>query len=297
VKYQKITNTLTFTDQDIISLEKDYISALNELGKSPASISLMKNLAHLQAFYLNKADTAIILLHEALDMKMAQPILLAECKIELADILLMTGEVWEATLLYSQVDKAFKNEPIGSMAKLKNAELSYYIGEFEWAKAQLDILKAATSKLVANDAMALSLLISDNSEDSSFDALRIYSRADLLEFRHKYNEAIQTLDTLFIKFKFHSLFDEAYYKKAEIYIKKGLNDSAVVYYKKIMTEYPNDILGDDATYNLAVMYEEVYHDKQQAMDTYEKLMTNYPGSIYVVEARKRFRALRGDAVN
>ena len=93
------------------------------------------------------------------------------------------------------------------------------------------------------------------------------------------------------------MFDEAYYKKAEIYIKKGLNDSAVVYFKKIMTEYPNDVLGDDATFRLAVMYEEVYKDKQQAMDTYEKLMTTYPGSIYVVDARKRYRALRGDAVN
>jgi tetratricopeptide (TPR) repeat protein len=297
VKYQKITSTSTYTKQDLLSLEADYNSALKELGISPSSISLMKSLAHLQAFYLNKTDYAISILHEALDMKMAQPEALAECKIELADILLMTGEVWEATLLYSQVDKAFKNEPIGSYAKFKNAKLSYYIGEFEWAKAQLDILKAATSKLIANDAMALSLLISDNSEDSSYDALRIYSRADLLEFRNKYDDAIQTLDTLFIKFKYHSLFDEAYYKKAEIYIKKGLNDSAVVYYQKIMTEYPNDILGDDATYNLALMYEEVYNDKQKAMDTYEKLMTTYPGSIYTVEARKRFRALRGDVVN
>jgi len=297
VKYKKITSTSTYTKQDLLSLEADYNSALKELGISPSSISLMKSLAHLQAFYLNKTDYAIGLLHEALDMKMAQPEAHAECKIELADILLMTGEVWEATLLYSQVDKAFKNEPIGSYAKFKNAKLSYYIGEFEWAKAQLDILKAATSKLIANDAMALSLLISDNSEDSSYDALRIYSRADLLEFRNKYDDAIQTLDTLFIKFKYHSLFDEAYYKKAEIYIKKGLNDSAVVYYKKIMTEYPNDILGDDATYNLALMYEEVYKDKQKAMDTYEKLMTTYPGSIYTVEARKRFRTLRGDVVN
>ena len=297
VKYQKITSTTTYTNQDILSLESDYKSALNELGKAPSSLPLMKDLAHIEAFYLNKTDEAIKLLHDALDIKLAQPILLADCKIELADILLMTGEVWEATLLYSQVDKSFKNEPIGSIAKFKNAKLSYYIGEFEWAKAQLDILKAATSKLIANDAMAMSLLISDNSQDSSFEALSIYSRADLLEFRNKYDDAIKTLDSLFIKFKYHSLFDEAYYKKAEIYIKKGLNDSAVVYYKKIMTEYPNDILGDDATYQLAVMYEEVYKDKQQAMDTYEKLMTTYPGSIYVVDARRRYRALRGDAVN
>jgi tetratricopeptide (TPR) repeat protein len=298
VKYLKITSTTTYTKDDLLGLEKDYQSALGELGKSPSSISLMRNYAHLQAFYLDKSADAIKLLYEALDMKTAQPIALAQCKIELADILLMTGQVWEATLLYSQVDKAFKDEPIGSEAKLKNAKLSYYIGEFEWAKAQLDVLKAATSDLTANDAMALSLLISDNVDpDSSYSGLAVYSRADLLEFRNKYYEALKTLDTIFIKYKYHPLFDEAYYKKAEIYIKKGLNDSAVVYYKKIIAEFPYDILGDDATYNLAVMYEEVYHDKQKAMETYEKLMATYPDSTYVVEARRRYRALRGDVVN
>jgi TolA-binding protein len=146
--------------------------------------------------------------------------------------------------------------------------------------------------------MSLSLLISDNSDlDSTYEALAIYARADLWEFRNKYDTALQTLDTLFIKYKYHTIFDEAFYKKAEIYIKKGLNDSAVVFYKKIIAEYPYDILGDDAMYKLAVMYEDVYKDKTKAMDLYEKLMKNYPGSTFVVEARKRFRKLRGDVLN
>ncbi|NTU70168.1 tetratricopeptide repeat protein, partial [bacterium] len=295
VKYLKVTSTTTSTKQDIINLENDYKSALNELGKSSASLSMMKNLAHIQAFYLDKSADAITLLNEALEIKTAEPIALAECKIELADILLMTGEVWDATLLYSQVDKAFKNEPIGSMAKFKNAELSYYIGEFEWAKAQLDVLKASTSKLIANDAMALSLLISDNIDpDSTYEGLRMYSKADLYVFRNKTDSAIIMLDSLLQKFSYHPLNDEVYFKKAEIYAQKGLYDSAVVYYQKVFTDYSYDILADDATFKLAVMYEEVYKDSKKAMDLYDKLMTNYPGSTYVVEARKRYRALRGD---
>jgi tetratricopeptide (TPR) repeat protein len=296
-KYLKIT-TSTFTTQDIESLESDYKSALDELGKSTSSISIMLNYAHLLAFYSSKTDEAIKLLYEALDLKTADATSLAECKIELADILLMTGEVWEATLLYSQVEKAFKDEPIGHQAKLKNAKLSYYIGEFDWAKAQLDVLKAATSKLIANDAMDLSLLISDNSDmDSTYDALGIYSRADLLEFRNKYDEALITLDSLFTKYTYHSLFDEADYKIAEIYVKKGLTDSAVVYYKKVAQNYSYDILADDALFKLAGIYETVYNDKTKAMEYYEKLMANYPGSTYVVEARKKYRTLRGDDVN
>lgn len=296
-KYLKIT-TSTYTASDIEILESDYKSALEELGKSSSSISIMKNYAHMLAFYSGKTEDAIKLLYEALELKTAQAKSLAECKTELADILLMTGEIWEATLLYSQVEKAFKDEPIGHEAKFKNAKLSYYIGEFDWAKAQLDILKAATSKLIANDAMDLSLLISDNSDmDSTYDALEIYSRADLLVFRNDYDGALNTLDSLFSKYTYHSLFDEAYFKKAEIYMKKLMPDSAVVYFLKVADTYSYDILADDALFELAGLYESVYDDKTKAMEYYERLMANYPGSTYVVEARKKYRALRGDVLN
>lgn len=296
-KFSKITSTALYTTAELNSLEADYKSALTDLGKNVSTISLMKNLAHLQAFYLDKSAEAIKLLYETLDLTNAQPSVLAECKIELADILLMTGDVWEATLLYSQVDKAFKDEPIGHLAKFKNAKLSFYIGEFAWAKAQLDILKAATSKLIANDAMELSLLISDNiSTDSSYDALAMYARADLLQFRNKLDDALLVLDSFPAKFPSHSLADEVLYKKAKIFVLKGLYDSAVVYYKAIIEGYSYDILGDDAIFDLAKLYEEKYKDKALAMKYYEKLITEFPGSIYTIEARKRYRTLRGDTL-
>jgi len=298
VKYTKITDGGVYTNNDLLELEKDYNSVLIELGKSTATISFIKNLAHLQAFYLNKSNEAIKLLYEALELKTAKASSLAECKIELADVLLMTGEVWEATLLYSQVEKAFKDEPIGHTAKFKNAKLTYFIGEFEWAKAQLDVLKAATSKLIANDAMELSLLINDNSDlDSTYDALLLYAKANLYEFRNKYDSALFQLDSLFIKYSYHTLFDEAYFKKAQIYYKKGLIDSAIANYNQIILKYSFDILADDATYKLALIYEDDRKDKVKAMELYQKLMTSYQGSTYVVEARKKYRLLRGDIVN
>ncbi len=298
VKYTKITDEGVYTSNDLLELEKDYNSVLIELGKSTATISFIKNLAHLQAFYLNKSNEAIKLLYEALELKTAKASSLAECKIELADVLLMTGEVWEATLLYSQVEKAFKDEPIGHTAKFKNAKLTYFIGEFEWAKAQLDVLKAATSKLIANDAMELSLLINDNSDlDSTYDALLLYAKANLYEFRNKYDSALFQLDSLFIKYSYHTLFDEAYFKKAQIYYKKGLIDSAIANYNQIILKYSFDILADDATYKLALIYEDDRKDKVKAMELYQKLMTSYQGSTYVVEARKKYRLLRGDIVN
>ncbi|MBC8146450.1 MAG: tetratricopeptide repeat protein, partial [Bacteroidetes bacterium] len=299
VKYQKITTTKNFTKEDLIILEKDFVSTIEELGKDASIIPILKNLAHMQAFYLDKTAEAIKLLEEVLTFNNAPPMDFALCKIELADILLMSGDEWEATLLYSQVEKAFKNEPIGHLAKFKNAKLSFYIGEFEWAKAQLDVLKAATSKLIANDAMDLSLLISDNIdlEDSTYTQLQMYSRADLLFFRNKDQAALTTLDTIAEYFPSHQIQDEILFKRAEIYLSKSNYEKASENLQKIVDNYSFDILADDALFKLADLYENQFSKPEKAKELYQKILLDYPGSLYTVEARKRFRKLREGQVN
>ncbi len=297
VNYLIITNSYNYTKEDIVKLKDDYLSTIKEFGKNAPTIPLMRYLAHLQAFYLDECDSAIALLDETIEIPNAPPGLKAECKLELADILLFTGEVWDATLLYSQVEKAFKNEPIGHEAKFRNAKLSYYIGEFEWAKAQLDVLKAATSKLIANDAMDLSLLISDNIDiDSSTTALGIYSRAELLLFRNKYDRALQTLDSIKDIAVCHPLADEVLYKKAEIMIRKGQYEEADTLLQQLVELYPYDILADDALFKRAELYELQFKDIPKAMELYESILLNYSGSLYASEARRNFRRLRGDDV-
>jgi len=258
----------------------------------------MQKLAKLKAFYLNDPDGAINLLEELIRLTNNNKALQAECKLELADIMLFTGEPWEATLLYSQVDKAFKNEPIGHEARFRNARLSFYIGEFGWAKAQLDVLKAATSKLIANDAMEMSLLISDNiEEDSSTVALGTYARADLLWFQNKPEAALAVLDSLLAAFPGHSITDDALMKKAEISLKLGKFSEAEALFQEVDTHYSEGILGDDALFSLAQLYENQLNDSAKAMAAYQELLVKYPGSLFTVEARKRFRTLRGDQVN
>lgn len=294
-RYLKITNTYSYTDNDLLELEKDYISVLDEYGRNASTIQVMQFLGHLQTFYLDKSNEAIELLYEAINIRNASQYLIAECKLELADILLFTGDVWEATLLYSQVSKAFKNDPIGHLAKFKNARLSFYIGEFDWAKAQLNVLKAATSKLIANDALSLSVLISDNIDtDSSTVALEIYSRADLLLYRNKDDLALATLDSVFELTEWHPIFDEVLFKKAEIKIKQRKYEEAAGYLSEIVDNYSYDITADNALFLLAELYEWKFNDKDKAMQLYRQLLTDYPASLYTVEARKRFRRLRGD---
>jgi len=297
-RYLKVTNRFDYTDDDLNALEKEYYNALEEFGENSSTVSIMKYLAHLQAFYLDNIDEAIALLKKALEMPSVTAQLIADCKVELADILLFSGEQWDATLLYSQVDYDFKNDPIGFMAKYKNAKLSYYIGEFGWAKAQLDVLKAATSKFIANDAMELSLLISDNMDiDSSYTALSYFSKADLYIYRNKYDEALQILDSVQMVALWHPLHDEVLFRKGEIMMNKGEFALADSLFAKVTEMYPEDILADNALMKRAELFDTYFKDPDQAMLLYQQLMLDYPGSLFVVDARKRFRELRGDELN
>ena len=281
--------------KELAELEKEFETEISAIGDNANSASLVKNLAHLDAFYLGKSDHAVELLTKLVEMNGLDTRTQAECKLELADILLFTGDVWESTLLYQQVYKDFKNDAIGEQAKFKNAKLSYYIGEFKWAQTQLDILKAATSRLIANDAMALSLLISENFDpDSNTVALGFYSRADLLEYRNEDELAITTLDSIAKAFTYHPIFDEMLLLKAKIRIKQGRFTEADTLLGELVTKYPEDVFADEGLITRAKLNENTLKNIPHAMAYYEELLTNYPGSIYVIEARKKFRTLRGD---
>ena len=298
VTNKKITSGNEYTLAELKKLELDYETTLGELGRSAKTAGLIRGLAHLRAFYLDDPDSAMTDLDEAIDFPGLSKQVQADCKLELGDILLFTGNVWDSDLLYAQVDKDFKNDPLGQEAKFRNARLDYFRGDFLWAQAQLDVLKSATSQLIANDALSLSLLIADNiGYDSTFDALMLYSRADLLSYRNKNDEALALLDSLLFDYSGHSLTDEVYYKAAKIYDAKRewqIEDSL---YNRILEEFPDDILADDALFHKAELHEKKFKDGAKAMELYQELLTKYPGSLFVVEARKRYRSLRGDFLN
>lgn len=298
VKYNRLMKTGSPEQPAIESMAVEYERVLTNLGKSAGTIVLMRNLAHLYAFYLEQSEKAIALLQNAISMQGVQNTVVAQCKTDLGDIYLMTGDVWEATLLYSQVEKAFKYDPVGFEAKFRNARLSFYIGEFDWSRTQLDVLRTATSKLIANDAMELSLLISDNLEaDSNTVPLSMYAQAEMLNFRKKRIDALQMLDSISTMFPVHNLQDEVLLRKSEIYISMGDFQIADSLLSKLIELYPLDILADNALIMQARMHDYQLKDSPGAMTLYEKIITGYPGSIFVAEARKRYKELRGDNIN
>ncbi len=257
----------------------------------------MLEYAELEAFFLNDLDKAIALLDDMIQYPNVDKRIQAEGKLDLADFYLMKGEVWEATLLYSQVDKDFKESVLGHEARFRNARLSYFAGDFQWAQAQFEVLKASTSKLIANDALDLSVFIMDNlGLDTTEQAMQWYADAELLVFQNRFGEAFAKMDTLLAAFPEHKLQDDVWYLKAAVYQKKREWEQAAAMLQRILEEYPDDIRADNALYELAELYENQLSDIEKAKALYERLFIEYSGSTFAVEARKRYRRLRGDDV-
>jgi tetratricopeptide (TPR) repeat protein len=285
-----------YDQADLLDLEKDYNDLLTEFGRGSNTAFAMQRLARLQAFKLHKFTDAQKMLEDIVKIPGLQPQLLAESKLDLGDVYLITGRQWDATLLYSQVEKDFPNTDIGEDARFRNAKLSYYTGDFEFAKLQLDVLKAATSQLIANDALNLSLLISDNlNADSAGKALKIYARADLLIFAEQPAKAMQTLDSIDVKYPGNALINDILMAKARILIQQKKYADAVPLLKKIFEGNPTNLWADDAVFMLGDIYDNQLSNKALAKTFYQKIITDYPGSLWINEARKRFRVIRGDS--
>ncbi len=296
-KEEVVKNTYPLNLDEIRSLIKDYQNLIEEVGKNYRTFDDIRSLAQLHAFYLDEKDKGIAILEEAIVLGQGRTDFIAQCKIDLGDIYLLKSEPWEATLLYSQVEKLRPDHPLGHEAKLKNAQLSYYKGDFELAESHLNILKEATSREIANDAMELSLLIGDNLVfDTTGIALREFSQIELLLFQRKDDEALQKLKNMLKDYPKHSISDEVRWKKANLLLKMGKPEEALADLEVIVTEYGDDIWGDDALFLIGKIYEETLKNKDKAQETYKNHLLKYPGSIYTAEVRKRFRILRGDFV-
>lgn len=295
---EQVKNTYPIDKLEIRKLIADYQRMLQEIGTNVKTLEALRSTANLYGNYLDSKDTALTVLDLAIDLGKTDKNFVDRCKLDKGDIYLLKGEPWESTLLYSQVEKSQKEELLGYEAKLKNAKLHYYKGNFSVAKDLLDVLKLATSREIANDAEQLSLLIVDNTGmDSTETAMRWYADTELLLLQNKTDEAVDNLNKMLIKYGDHSIADEVLWLRANTYMKQGKNAEALEDLKQIVNKYPNDILGDDALFTQGKIYDERLKDKAAAMEAFQKVLTKYPGSIHGAEARKRYRALRGDTVN
>lgn len=293
-----VKNTYPVNEIEIRKLIHDYNLLVLEIGINSRTAEALLSKAHLHAFYLNEMDSAIVILNTIITIPRISPELKARCKLDLGDIYLLKGESWESVLLYAQVEKSRKDSPTGYEAKLRSAKLSYYNGDFELAQQHLDVLKLATTREIANDAMKLSLLIKDNiGLDTSDFLLKKYADIELLLFQNRKEQALDSLKQMLEDYDGSSLTDEILWLSADIYLEMGDFQKSIELLSIIVENYGEDIFGDDAFFRMAEIYDYHLKDIEKSKNLYQGFLSLYPGSIYAAQARKRFRTLRGDYIN
>lgn len=282
--------------KDYDEIEEAYHNFLDKIGRSRDSFLVQKDLVEFIAFQQNDIDKALALLIEinAQNLYKQQQ---AELKMLEADLKVQQSKFNQALLLYSQVEKLIPNSDIAREAKFKVAKTSYYKGDFDWALTQLKVLKSSASQLTANDAMELALHIKDNSlEDTTRTDLKLVAKADLLQFQNKQKLALDVLETVLTDYKSTSIVDEALLRIATVYIDQSNYEKATSYLQRIVDEFDDQILADNANFLLGKLYMDELDQPEKAKPYFETIIFNHPDSIYVVEARKRFRQLRGDQI-
>ena len=285
------------TNASIETIEVQFQQLFNQYGKTVNTLKIQAIYAEFLAFKKNDSNEAISVLKEALKLPLNQ-FQKGELKIKLADILVFTNKFSGALIYYTQVQNDLNNHTIGQTARFKTAQTSYFKGDFKWAQSQLKVLKNSTSQLIANDALDLNLLITDNAvKDSLKLALKRYAIADLLSYQNKNKQAIDTLQVVLNTYKGHPIEDEVLFKQAQLFEKINQFQMAESNYLQLITINKDDILADDANYYLAELYLNKLNNIEKAKEYYQKIIFEYPSSIYLVDARKKFRKLRGDDIN
>lgn len=293
-KYE-LTKQGLVNQQSVVQLTNDFKAIIKQYGNNRQTLFAVRRLAWLQAYQLKQADSAELQLEQALKNPELAPLEIGELKLELAAIYLLNKQTWDALLLYEQVAKTLENTNIGSEARFRSAKISFYQGNFAYAKSQADVLKSSSSQLIANDAIKLSLLITLHSQNTS-DSLALlgYAQADRLQAINQPQAAIQKLDSLTQQFPNSSLSDDILVAKAKIYTNLQQYQQAEQQLKQLINDYPSSIWQDEAIFLLANLYEQQLAKKTEALSLYQKLLSDFAGSMFANEARTRFRQLRGD---
>ena len=287
---------------ELEELKSSYLLTLNQLNTTKnvynnilRKYDLLVDLSEIEAYFLKDIKSAKEHLNKAMSLPSLKARLKANAKLKLADILVYEDNIWEASLMYKQIEKEFKSDAIGHQAKFKNAQVYYFSGEYDWCQAQLDVLKASTSKLIANDALELSVLITDNyNMDTSETPMKLFSYADMLSIQQQYDAASKLYDSILNNFQNHSLNDEIIFRKAKISLRQHQYHEAVNQLIELVKNYPSSILLDNSLFLIGCIYQENLKDMDSAKEYFKTLLFEHPGSLYITDARKRYRKLAGN---
>lgn len=288
--------------------EAYFKSIFSKYGKNLQSIPLQITYADYLTFSKNDPENAKLILEEALQYANSK-FTKARIKLKLGDVLVYTGKYNKALIYFSQIQTQLKGSELAQQARFKVAQTSYFKGDFNWAKAQLKVLKGATTQLIANDAVDLYLKIIDNEPvDSIPSGLKQFAKAELLAYQNKNEDALHELtfllstkkesnDGFFLEVKpGNVIYDDVLFLQAKIFIKQKKHVQALASLEKIIAADNQGFLTDDVYFMMADLFENKLKNRKKAKEYYQKIIFEHASSIYLVEARNRYRKLRGDSI-
>jgi tetratricopeptide (TPR) repeat protein len=283
-------------EKDFAAINTELTALLTEYGITPISLSLQVIQAHFVAFNLKKTEEGKAIIKKALELQLDE-YQEAQAKMELADILLFEKKFNQALLYYSQIEENLKNDAVAHEASLKVAKTSYFQGDFVWASKQFKELKSASTQLIANDALEYFLLINDNTvADSTQTALKQFAKGDYLLYQNRNQEATAQFQEILKSFKGQEIEAVTMLRLGKIYEKQGEFNLALSQYQNIIDHHADGIYIDEALYFSAEIENNKLQQPEKAKPLYEKIIFNHQDSIYFVEARKKYRLLRGDKI-
>ncbi|WP_396177968.1 tetratricopeptide repeat protein [Flavobacterium sp.] len=282
------------TPKEYAVIKTDVELALKKFGVSPFTISLQELQAEFFAFQLEDPEAGKAVLKNALNFEL-DDYQKAELKMQLADILLLQEQFNQALIYYSQIEEDLKNDEIGHQASLKVAKTSYFQGDFQWAQSQFKVLKSASTQLIANDAIEYFLLINDNTvADSAQVALKKFARGDYLRYQNKNDLALTQFSKILSEHKGDEIQGVTLLRMGKINEKLGNYTEALRLYKEIIDLHSDGIYVDEALFFSAELYQEQFKQPELAKPLYEKMIFDHQDSIHFIEARRKFREIRGD---
>lgn len=253
--------------------------------------------AHFLAFDLDQSQKAIDLLDRAAE-RAEKSYAEGRLRLLLGDILVFNGQYNQALVNYALVQSVLKDDDLAQEAKFKEAQTSYFRGDFEWAQTQLKVLKSSTAQKMSNDAIALHVLINENTlEDSTQIALKKFAGAQLLMHQKKYSSAIEALNTLQLQEPMDRLADDILHNLGSLYRLTQAPELAKVQWETLIREYPDSVYIDDALFALSELMLLEFKAPEQAQNYLEEIIFNHADSIYFIDAQKQYRKLRGDQIN
>lgn len=249
-------------------------------------------LLHQDVFY--DYTSAYTVLTEVIG-RYPQTIVADQAAYDLGRLAVMENRLEDARLEFSRLLTRLRTGDLADLSRYELAMLHFYKGEFDTAQGFTEAMQENTSTDVANDAIAMKVMLIENRGPDSLDVpLRSFSKTKLLTRQRQWDTALHQLNDLLAAFGSHPLADDISFDRAELLAKTAEPEKAISAFLEIPLFFPGSFLADRSLFGAATIQYKILGDNEAAIATFERVLNEYPGSLLITATREQIRRLRGD---